>query len=116
MFIHSYKLLPIKYFHQNGVDSEKGILYRIGTVLMDLSKAYDCLPHDLLTAKLAAYVFDNMALALITDSLKNRLQQVKIRTFSSYLEILRGVPQGSILGLILFNFFVNDPMFFIKET
>ena len=38
---------------------------------MDLSKAYDCLPHDLLIAKLATYGFDNMALALITDYLTN---------------------------------------------
>ena len=40
---------------------------------MDLSKAYDCLPHDLLLARLAAYGFDNTTLALITDSLTNRL-------------------------------------------
>ena len=84
---------------------------------MDLSKAYDCLPHDLLIAKLAAYGFDNTALALITDYLTNRLQRVKIgATFSSYLEILRNVPKGSILGPILFNLFINDLMFFIKTT
>ena len=45
---------------------------------MDLSKAYECLPHDLLIAKLAVYGFDNTALALITDYLTSRLQQVKI--------------------------------------
>ena len=40
---------------------------------MDLSKAYDCLPHDLLIARLAAYGFDNTALALIIDYLTNCL-------------------------------------------
>ena len=54
-FIHSSKLLSIKYFDKNGVDSEKGILNR---TLMDLSKAYDCLSHGVLLAKHAAYGFE----------------------------------------------------------
>ena len=70
----------------------------VGTVLMDLSKAYDCLPHDLLLAKLLAYGFDESARGLIANYLSNRCQCVEIgSTFSSYLEILRGVSQGSIL-------------------
>ena len=88
----------------------------IGTVLMDLSKAYDCLPHDLLIAKLSAYGFEDSATSLISDYLSKRYQRVKIGSvFSSYFEILRGVPEGSILGLILFNIFINDS-FFIQET
>ena len=89
----------------------------VGTVLMDLSKAYDCLPHDLLLAKFSAYGFDESAITLIANYLSNRYQRVKIgSTFSSYLEILRGVPQGSILRLILFNLFINHLVFFIQET
>ena len=89
----------------------------VGTVLMDPSKAYDCLPHDLLLVKVSAYSFDKSAITLITNYLSNRYQPVKIGSpFSSYLEILRGVPQGLILRLILFNLFISHLVFFIQET
>ena len=70
-----------------------------GALLTDLSKAFDCLPHDLIIAKLNAYGFSLSALRLIHDYLSNRKQRTKINlTYSSWEEILFGVPQGSILG------------------
>ena len=59
----------------------------------------------------------NLTMALIANYLWNRYQLVKIgSTLSSYLETLRAVPQGSILGAILFNLCINDLTFFIQET
>ena len=80
---------------------------------MDLSKAFDCIPHDLLIAKLHAYGFNKKALTFIYSYLKRRKQSVKINGTESFFQmLLSGVPQGSIL----FHLFINDLFFFIKEA
>ena len=73
-------------------------------VLTSLSKAFDCLKHDLLIPKLHAFGFDYKSLRVMYAYLDNRVQVTKVGScYSEILGIIFGVPQGSILGPLLFN-------------
>ena len=67
----------------------------VGTTLMDLSKAYDCIPLELLVTKVECYGLDELSLNLILDYLSNRKKKIKIGSSLSYwFDISAGVPQG----------------------
>ena len=89
----------------------------VAAILMDLSKAFDCVPYDLLYDKLEAYGLDQNAVNLIKSYLTERKQCVRVGSTNSCLKnIKKGVPQGSILGPTIFNIFVNDIFHFVKKS
>ena len=88
----------------------------IGTILMDLSKAYDCLPHDLIIAKFEAYGLSKNSLKLLLDYLEGRKQRVKKESsYCFWSDVKRGLPQRSVLGSLLCNIFINDLFMFIEN-
>ena len=83
---------------------------------MDLSKAFDCLPHGLFIAKLHAYGLSIKACDLFSSYLCNKFQRVKVNNCRTEWAVIRqGISQGSILGPLLFNVFVNNMFHFMEK-
>ena len=83
---------------------------------MNLSKAFDTIPHNLLLAKLAAYGVSSPSLSLLHSYLRDRFQRVRIEDVTSdFVALSKGVLQGSVLGPLLFNIFLNDLFYFIRR-
>ena len=86
-------------------------------VMTDLSKAFDCISHELLIAELNAYSFDETSLKVIISYLENRTQTTKVASsFSKLLHIIYVVSQGSILGPLLFIIYICDLFIVNKDV
>ena len=104
-----HSLLKMLELWKEALDKGKSV----GAIFMDLSKSFDTLNHDLLIAKLEAYGFSENSLNYIQSYLRNRLQRTNVNNnFSLWKDILSVVPQGSILGPLMFNIYINDIFLF----
>ena len=84
---------------------------------MDLFKTLDCIPHDLLIVKMHAYGFSGESLTFFHSYLERGKQSATVNNTQSVFQVfLSDVPQGSILGQILFNTFISNLFYKVKEV
>ena len=83
---------------------------------MDLSKAFDCIPYDLLLAKIACGINDNSILCIYSYLLKYKQCACINNMPSEFNNVISGVPQGSIEGTSLFNCFFHDFYYSAKNA
>ena len=123
MYVEINRILtPFQFGFRSGVSSQDAILYFIETllrhgieignlvhaVLLDLSKAFDS-SHEILLKKLKSLNFSHSAIQCIERFLTKRLQEVTVNGIvSDWIELKQAVPQGSVLGPLLFNLYVYD--------
>ena len=107
-----YSLLKMTGNCKNHLDNDE----KVEVIFMDLSKAFDTINHSFLQSKLKAFGFSDQTLSLLQKCLCNRFQRSIINgSSSSWNEVITEIPQVSILGLLLFNIFLNYLFLFISK-